>query len=80
MSHFQQHAGGGTDGAGRASGILVRSFPEDPDCVGVRITDREYLLTRQDAIELALQLLDSAGVNLLSGLGSPTSSRPTSSR
>lgn len=75
MSHFQQHAGGGLDGAGRPSGIQVRSFPEDPDGVGVRITDREYLLTRQDAIELALQLLDAAGVNLLSGLGSPTPPR-----
>ncbi|HYD67808.1 hypothetical protein [Azospirillum sp.] len=75
MSHDQQHAGGGTDGAGRPLGFLVRSFPEDPDCVGVRITDREYLLTRQDAIELALLLLDSAGVNLLSGLAPPNSSR-----
>lgn len=67
----QPQGGGGPDGAGRPSGILVRSFPEDPDCVGVRITDREYLLTRQDSIELALQLLDSAGINLLSGLRSP---------
>lgn len=71
MSHFQQQ-GGGSDGGGRPLGFHVRTFAEDPDCVGVRITDREYLLTRQDAVELALQLLDSAGINLLSGLGSPT--------
>ncbi|HEY0832550.1 MAG TPA: hypothetical protein VGE72_01470 [Azospirillum sp.] len=76
MSHFQHHAGGGADDAGRPLGILVRSYPEDPDCVGVRITDREYLLTRQDAMELALQLLEAAGVGLLSDLGSPETNNP----
>ncbi len=43
----------------------VRTFPEDPDTIGIDIASREFLLTRNDAVELALKILAACGVQLL---------------
>ncbi len=43
----------------------VRTFSEDPDTIGIDIAGREFLLTRNDAVELALKVLVACGVQLL---------------
>lgn len=43
----------------------IRTFPEDPETIGIDIAGREFLLTRNDAVELALKILAASGVQLL---------------
>ena len=43
----------------------IRTFPEDPDTIGIDIANREFLLSRNDAVELALKILTACGVQLL---------------
>lgn len=43
----------------------IRTFPEDPETIGIDIAGREFLLTRNDAVELALKILAACGVQLL---------------
>ena len=49
----------------------IRTFPEDPDTIGIDIANREFLLTRNDALELALKILAACGVQLLETAGEP---------
>ncbi|PWC54922.1 hypothetical protein [Azospirillum sp. TSO22-1] len=55
----------------------IRTFPEDPDTIGIDITGREFLLNRNDALELALKILTACGVQLLeSADGAPPGGKP----
>ncbi|HYH36808.1 MAG TPA: hypothetical protein VD860_01185 [Azospirillum sp.] len=55
----------------------MRTFPEDPDTIGIDITGREFLLNRNDAVELALKILTACGVQLLeSADGTPPDGEP----
>ncbi|WP_431856725.1 hypothetical protein [Azospirillum sp.] len=55
----------------------IRTFPEDPDTIGIDITGREFLLNRNDAVELALKILTACGVQLLGSTGGdPPAGKP----
>lgn len=49
----------------------IRTFPEDPDTIGIGIADREFLLARNDAVELALKILAASGVQLFDSPQTP---------
>ncbi|WP_448190149.1 hypothetical protein [Azospirillum sp. sgz301742] len=52
----------------------VRTFTEDPETVGIDIAGREFLLARNDAVELALKILAACGVQLLDSPPQPPAS------
>jgi hypothetical protein len=54
----------------------IRTFPEDPDTIGIDIASREFLLTRNDAVELALKILAACGVQLLESAEGPPRAGP----
>lgn len=49
----------------------IRTYPEDPETVGIDIAGREFLLSRHDAVELALKILTACGVQLLDTAAAP---------
>lgn len=51
----------------------IRTFPEDPETIGIDIAGREFLLSRNDGVELALKILAACGVQLLDSPPGPPS-------